>query len=465
MKWTRLFFLVLLLGGLALGGFANWSVVQGQTSQESIEARRARLQAELEEEERQIAVQVALLKGKQMETATVEGEVELLQSQIAKARANVATKRSIIGGLEDEILASQGKINQLEKKIITEQDSLAELLRQTREFDDVSLLEIILNTAGLSEFFRQVDHFASLQAAIHSSLGDIRDTKSLTSREKALLENRKDKELDAKKEIEYQQRVIEEREAERQVVLDISKQQEKTYEQIVAERRRRAAEIRAALFALRDTAAIPFGKALEYANAASAQTGVRAALILAILTQESNLGEHQGSCLIGDLETGNGSGKNTGTFFERVVKAPRDTVPFKNITARLGLDWKMTPVSCPPGKEYYSGRGFGGGMGPSQFIPSTWELFKSRVGSLLGIPPDQANPWEPRHSFMATAIYIQDLGAIAGSYTSERNAACRYYSGAPCTPGRKPANLFYGNQVMAKAQDIQLNMIDPLRDL
>jgi hypothetical protein len=65
---------------------------------------------------------------------------------------------------------------------------------------------------------------------------------------------------------------------------------------------------------------------------------------------------------------------------------------------------------------------------------------------------------------MATALYIADLGAGSGTYTAERNAACKYYSGAACTPGRKPANTFYGDQVIAKAEKFQ-NDIDFLKNI
>jgi hypothetical protein len=50
---------------------------------------------------------------------------------------------------------------------------------------------------------------------------------------------------------------------------------------------------------------------------------------------------------------------------------------------------------------------------------------------------------------------MSDLGALNGSYTSERNAACRYYSGESCRPGRRPSNVFYGDQVMKAAEAIQ----------
>lgn len=81
---------------------------------------------------------------------------------------------------------------------------------------------------------------------------------------------------------------------------------------------------------------------------------------------------------------------------------------------------------------------------------------------MLGILADSADPWNPEHAFIATAIYIQDLGAVLGSYTAERNAACKYYSGSSCSSTRRPPNAFYGDSVMKIAQDIQTNMIDPL---
>ena len=63
-------------------------------------------------------------------------------------------------------------------------------------------------------------------------------------------------------------------------------------------------------------------------------------------------------------------------------------------------------------------------------VDATWELFKNKVGSLLGISGNEANPWNPQHAFMATAVYMSELGADSTSYTAERNAACKYYSGS-----------------------------------
>jgi hypothetical protein len=54
---------------------------------------------------------------------------------------------------------------------------------------------------------------------------------------------------------------------------------------------------------------------------------------------------------------------------------------------------------------------------------------------------------------MASAVYLKRRGAV-GSEANERNAACRYYSGRACD-GKKPANSFYGNNVMSIARSVQ----------
>jgi len=419
--------------------------------------------AELAQTEQDIAKWQAILDSSKANTASLQQEAATLNAKIKQAQAFIKKRNIEIDKLGKEINQKTATIKDLEGKIVKGHESLAQLLRKTKEINEASLIEVVLSNKDISEFFADVDSFQTVRQELAVLFDEIRENKDLTLKEKDLLSKKKDKELDTKMSAEAEKRAVEKNEKEKQALIQINKTQEKSYQEVLAERQKKAAQIRAALFSLRDTAAIPFGDALRYAEEASAKTGVRPAFLLAILTQESNLGANVGSCLVGNLDNGDGAGKNTGSIFEQVMKAPRDTVPFKTITDRLGRDWKNTPVSCPPGAKYYSGRGFGGGMGPSQFIPSTWEMFKNKVGSAVGVSGDQADPWNPEHAFMATAIYMKELGAQPGSYTAERNAACKYYSGSACSSTRKPPNLFYGNSVMTIATKIQETMIDPLK--
>jgi membrane-bound lytic murein transglycosylase B len=192
---------------------------------------------------------------------------------------------------------------------------------------------------------------------------------------------------------------------------------------------------------------------------ASKTTGVRPALILAILMQESSLGVNVGACYLRDYDTGSGVSIKSGDVKPRTMHPTRDVPVFKTVTSKLGRDPQKTQVSC--WIPAYSGgqpSGWGGAMGPSQFIPSTWQLFESRITSSTGAAV--ADPWNPYHAITATALYLEDLGAVAGNETAERNAACKYYSGRSCSASNAGAS--YGNSVMKKLYAMQAD-IDKLQ--
>jgi len=121
----------------------------------------------------------------------------------------------------------------------------------------------------------------------------------------------------------------------------------------------------------------------------------------------------------------------------------------QTILKELGRNPLTTRVSCPLSV------GYGGAMGPAQFIPSTWNLIKGRIAGALG--KSVPDPWNPADAIMASSILLKDSGAAAQTYTAEWNAACKYYSGRPCTdPTVK--NAFYGNSVMALATKMQADI-------
>lgn len=425
------------------------------TYAETTQEREARLRAELAQVEKEQAETEAILRGAQGQTASIERDILILNTKIKAAKLNIQAKNIIIEQLTKDIGNKDKKILSLEERITRGKESLAQIYQKTYQLDNYSLPEIFLSQGSLTAFYEDIDSFAAVETALKDTFEDIRDTKSQTQTEKVNLGKKKDSEVDARAAIEAAKRDVESLEKEKQVLLGYSRNTEKAYEQVLADKRAKAAQIRAALFALRDTAAIPFEKALAFANEANRTTGVRPAFLLAILTQESALGKNVGTCLLTNPQTGAGVSTKSGTIFPNVMKPGRDVEPFMNITKDLGLDYSKTLVSCPQSV------GWGGAMGPAQFIASTWMLFKDRMATALKVKTP--NPWEPEHAFMASSMYLSDLGASTQQYSAERNAACRYYSGRACDP--YGINITYGTQVMAKAANIQETMINPLQGL
>jgi membrane-bound lytic murein transglycosylase B len=380
--------------------------------------------------------------------------VSILTAQISKAEAEIKQRQATLTKLGSEIDEKQKNIATLESKLDAGHTSLAQLLREKHEVETTPLAMLMLSSGDLSQFFETADSIDVINRDLQARFDELRGIRTQTEQEKAALDQKKNAEADAEHEVEVKKTQIQTDQGEKKKLLTLTTQNEAAYQKELADRQAKAAAIRAALFPLRDAAAINFGDALTYAQAAQKKTGVDPALVLAILTQESNLGQNVGQCYLTNDTTGSGVGKNTGTPFINVMSPTRDVPPFLALSNQLGFDPHHQVVCCP-----LAGAGGGGGaMGPAQFIASTWASYGPRIASAAG--EAVANPWAPQDAIMAMSLYLGDLGAGAGGYTAEHTAAAKYYAGgAWATSGQA-----YANQVMAKVAGIQQN-IDFLKGL
>lgn len=430
-------FLVLLMGA----SFAP-TIADAQNPNLSPEQREA-LERQLASLEKEIAATQGTIDSLYTEGESLKRDIAILDGEIKKAKLRVRATEVAIQQLTGTINTHSRNISMLTTKLSDEKDSLAQIMRNTQQIDDYSLVEVVMSAQNVSEFFGDLDNFAAVNAALYSSFDRIVSTRSEAEGAKVELEGERLSQEQLRQMHLVEQQNVQKQEAEKRDLLAKTKGQEDLYRQLKGVQERTAAQIRAALFPLRDTSGIQFGQAVEYARAASNQTGVRAALILAILSQESDLGKNVGNCYITNKpNVGDGVGKNTGTFFDGVMHPTRDVPVFLRVMDALGRDWSTTPISCPlPG-------GYGGAMGPTQFIPSTWAGYEGRLKATLGVAA--TDPWNPSHAIMATALYLQDLGAAAGGQAEHRAAAQYYAGGNWATAGQG-----YANSVIGKATGFQ----------
>ena len=418
---------------------------------QTLEEKRAALEAELSVLEQEIKAQEAELAKQKANSNSIQSEVNAIASQIAVTRNKILSRTKEISQLSEEISQKENKIYTLDDQLGRQKESLASLLRQKHQLDQTTVFELLLSSNRISDFFIDSDDFVYVNQALQESFEKIRSTRTLTEVEKRALEEQRRKEAEVKAELDREREIKQRSENEQKRLLNISKSKEKGYEDVISDKKERAAQVRAALFELRGTTGIPFGQAVDLARLAEQKTGVRAALILAILKQESNLGKNVGTC---------NRPQDSRKWYD-IMPGPDDNswrddqTTFQELMAELGIPLEGQPLSCPlPGVP-----GWGGAMGPSQFIPTTWNAYKDRIAAAVGV--SVPNPWEPYHAITATAIYMADLGADRGGFENERNAACKYYSGRDCyAPNVR--NMFYGNAVLAHADDIedQMALID-----
>ncbi len=422
--------------------FAFGQIAQALTAEE-----RAQLEQQLAAVEAQIEKNKNDLTVTQKERTSLERDVAVLNSKIQAAQLGIKQRDLKIKQINGDVGDLQRGIGTLDSKVTAGQESLAQILRRTREIDDLTLVELALGHS-LTELFADIDNFERIQQALDASFTEIARTRSDLSSRKAALEDKQSEEADLLQLQQLQKKDLQSTESQKKSLVAAVKGQEANYKKVIAEQQKTAAQIKSALFGLRDSGAIPFGTAYQYAKDAQAKTGVEPALILAVLRQETNLGENVGKCLVTNSPNkGDGKGKNSGTPIRAVMKPERDVDPFMAITAELGIDPAAQVVSCPQSV------GYGGAMGPAQFIPSTWVLYKSRLAAATGENPP--SPWSARTAIFATGMLMADNGADQGTRESERRAALRYFAGGNWS---KPSYAFYGDGVMRYRDQYQADI-------
>jgi len=409
-------------------------VAYAQDAAALVTARRQQLEAQLQQIETEISGYQSLIDGKQKEAASFERDIAILDAKISQAKLEIRSLETLISKLGAQIQEKEGSISKTVVTIDHKKESLAALLKKVREYDDVSTLEMLLANDKVSTFFSDVDAFAKVQQALQQQTDELRDFKQSEEQLRVEYISEREDQQQARTLLVVEKTNIEKQEAERKKVLKDTRGIAAVYQQYLSKRAQDASAVRSQLFMLEGSPAISFEKAVEYADRASKKTGIRMAFLLGILAQESELGKNVGRC--------NEPGDPPKYKWKAIMKPNRDQEPYLTITKELGLNPDAMPLSCPQSV------GYGGAMGPAQFIPSTWMMLKDRVGEATGHKPP--NPWNPEDAFMASAVYLTDLGAdtVAG----EREAAGRYYAGARWkgTLGQR-----YAGQVLAKADTYQ----------
>jgi len=431
---SKIILLSILILTFALGVLPNLFSLAQMNPQEE----RQSLEKELKELVEKITQYEKDITKTAEEKKTLQNQIYSLRKRIEQLDLQIRQSNLIIKDLGFQIKDTEGSIEKTSLEIERSRQKLANILRLIYEEDQRSIIEILVSEPKLSNFFDNLIALESLSSKNQELLEDIKALKSdLGGQKESLSEEKEDTEKVAKIKALQKQQSEEARKEQEQILKMTEAQYQKSLKE-KQEAEKKAAEIRDRLFELVGVpeAKVPtFGEALEVAKYAAGLTGIRPAFLLAILQQESAIGKNVGQCYLVNPATGQGVRVSTGGKEPRIMHPTRDVPPFLIITKELGRDPYKTFVSCP------MSIGWGGAMGPAQFIPSTWVLYKDRLSAILGRAGD---PWNIRDSFLASALYLSDYGAKTKTQDGEWKAAMIYFSGST----KNSAFYWYADNVL-----------------
>ncbi len=436
---------------LAFLGGSLFVFAQEPINSEDAFERREELKAQMQQIQQEIEQYRGELKEKQKQEKGLSGEIAILKSKIKKTELELSQTALALRSTELSIESNKLKIEDMSQKIETQKEVLASLMQAMYEEDSRGIVELIMSAGDISDFVEHQKFLESIQFSIYAVVNNVKQAKHNLQEEQRVLEEEREEQSRLKSLQEAQKMTLKGNKQEKDRLLNFTKDEKAQFEKLLAQKERDIEQIKNQIFLLEGAGiSMSLAKAYEIAGLAAGKTGVRPAFLLAVLKQESSWGANVGQCYLVDAKTGMGKGKNTGSPYSRTMKASRDVQPFLQITNDLGRDPYSTLVSCPH-PEY----GYGGAMGPAQFLPSVWLAHRDELAGLVGHMPD---PWDIYDSFTASALKLSRNGASAQTPDAEWKAAMIYYAGSRWN---NPVYSFYGDSVMDLSAAIQ-NEIDAM---
>jgi peptidoglycan hydrolase CwlO-like protein len=384
----------------------------------------------------------------QTQINSLSQRIKDLDYQIYQSNLSIKSLGFQIKDTEQSIIDTESETEQQKRKI-------GLVLRAVADEDKKSFLEVLIVSKTLSEFFDNFVYLETLNVKNQDLLSNFERLEASLKGQKINLEDEK-----GEKESLVQLQAIQKQQStatkqEKEVLHTMTEAQYQVQLKEKEEIAKKAAEIEKRLIQIVGLAegqkAPSFGEALELAKTVGENVGVRPSFVLAIISQESAIGKNVGQCYITNSKTGGGVYAN-GKPVSRIIHSTRDLPIFLDIINKSGRIMEKTPVSCwindcvsLYGGKYFHCRatvtetgsivcakagyvafGFGGAMGPAQFIPSTWKGIEEKIKTATG--KSIVDPWNLKDAFTGAAIYLKSLGG--GVKTGEFKAASRYYGGS-----------------------------------
>jgi membrane-bound lytic murein transglycosylase B len=441
------FLAIFLLGGWR---FLPANVSDAQTAEENqlnqLKAEQSDLQNQLQEIEKQINQFQQDLKTVQGQKNTLQNKIKQLNYQKSTLELKIKATNLQLDNLNSQLKSTEKSIEENTTKSDGLKNEMSELLKLIYLNDNYPLIYVLLSKQSLSEVYQEIDYNQQMLENLADLLKQVKELSAKLQQNADDLAKQKEETQNLQSIQNLQKQNLADSVSQQNNLLSKTKGQESIYQADLSDAKKQAQEIRNRLYTLLEVQKqINFGQAVQIAEWASGQTGVRPAFLLAILTQESNLGQNVGTC--------NRAGDPPSKSYKVVMNPTRDQPPFLEITKNLGRDPETTPISCPMHDKNGEQIGWGGAMGPAQFIPSTWMGYAGKVSAITG---KTADPWDIRDAFLAAALKLAADGGT--SIDGEWAAAMRYFCG-----GTNSAYSFYGDNVVSLAEKYQAD-IDKLNE-
>ena len=429
-KFLALFSIFLFLCPLLVVAVTCDSNLDGKSDQE-LQAISAQCDADLAD------LNTKYSSTKQYSSQLQQGIADL-NYKIAQIQLEIKAKNAQIKKLGDTIVVKTNYINQLSNQVADIETSIAKMLRDLYSLDNSSMINVLLSSQSLSNFFIDSDSYSTINGKLQSLIQQLTGVKQTSEQQKKDLQTQQATASKLKYEQEQAKTTTTNLKSEQQTLLSITKNQESTYQNLIAQKEALKNKIRNKLYRTAGGEEISFGDALKIIQPYESTIGVSSALVLAVLFQESaidsTIGKNIGKCTYNQASS---------CVAGKTVMSDTQKPTYLQIMSNLGLDPNTSPISCAICRD----GSYGGAMGPAQFMPVTWAGITQRVSDLIGVI--YPSPFENLAAFTASAVLLKDNQTRCKTAFTKRNdiwscSAAKYYGGLSLAGTKLSTSMKYG---------------------
>lgn len=216
--------------------------------EKEINAKRAQIQ---ELEKKLIELQGAI-KSSQSQQTTLKKQIGALEAQISQLKFEIQLTQARISEANLEIEKLDYDINQSADEIVINKRYLANVIQTIYEYDQATLLEIILQSPSFSDLLNQIQYAENLQQAVQEKLETIQSLKARLEGKKEQQEGLKDNLESLSEELEGKKTALDSQKGNKTDLLASTKNQEKKYQAQLQDLKKKREEIQKEIYLLED---------------------------------------------------------------------------------------------------------------------------------------------------------------------------------------------------------------------
>ena len=177
----------------------------------------------------------AIINQKQGEIKSLNNQVAIFNARINKIEIEVNMTEDDIDQTGLEILQLEYGIDQTEEDIIKQKDNLGKVIQVIAEFDQISEIEIMLDSEDFSDFFNQINYLDNLQNGVKEKVDNLKALKLKLGVDKESKEDKKDKLESLKSQLDSQKWSLANQRRSKEDLMKYTRGEESEYQNMLAD--------------------------------------------------------------------------------------------------------------------------------------------------------------------------------------------------------------------------------------